>query len=310
MRHVEANWYRDFLFNLSNTKDRYDTAISQSSSGKRLNHLSDDPSDMAYVLNLRSKINQIDQFDQNIGSGTANLSYAEGAINAVQTTLYTIVSLTEQGASENTDTQSRLILADRIDELRDEILNYANTEVNGKFIFAGSNTDTQPFIKGADYLVAGINRPGDVTYQGNTANIDIQADFSVTVSTNIPGSTVFGDSTVAAPPYDIFNRIADIVYNLRNNDTTSLGNDISSMNELIDQLGTSMGTIGNRTAHLREIKGMLTGFRTSLQSKMSSLEDANLAEALSNLSKEEVGLQSTLQVGSRINRVSLMNYLG
>lgn len=310
MRQVEANWYRDFLYNLSMTKGRYDSAVSQASSGKRLNHLSDDPADMSYVLNLRSKIGQINQFDQNINSGSTYLSYAESGISAVQTTMYTIVSLAEQGASESTDADSRNILADRIDELRNEILNYANTEVNGRFIFAGSNIDTPPYVKGADYLVGGITRPGDITYQGDYEYMDIQADFSVTVSTNIPGNEVFGDSTVAAPPYDIFARLADLVYNLRNNDTTALGNDISSMNELINQLGESLGTVGNNVAHLREIKGMLKSFKTSLQSQMSSLEDANMAEAISNLAKEEVGLQATLQVGARINRVSLMNYLG
>jgi flagellar hook-associated protein 3 FlgL len=312
MRAVEANWYRDFLYNLGLTKSRYDTALTQTSSGKRLNHLSDDPPDMAYVLTLRSKIHQVDQFEDNIQSGLAYLSSAESAINAVQNAMYSVVTLAEEGASDPTGAQGRLIIADQIDLIRDEILNYANTEMMGKFIFAGSATDTIPYIKAADTTdpVSGVTVPGVVTYQGNTDIIEIQADFSATVGTNLPGSQVFGDSTVAAPPYDIFQRLSDLIVALREDDTTAISNEISNMNELINQLSEGMGTIGNRTSHLNQIKGLLSAFKVSLQEKMSSLEDANMAEAISNLSREEVALQATLQAGARIQKFTLMNYLG
>jgi len=309
-RHVEANWYRNFLYNLSLTKDRYDTAISQTSSGKRLNNLSDAPADMAYVLNLRSKIAQIDQYDQNINSGLSYLSATESAISAVQTAMYSVVSLAEQGASETTDAQSRRILADQIEEIREEIMNYANSEVNGRFLFSGSLTDTQPY---ADTGAGGTaDRPNIIDYNGDSQTIYIQADFSVTVGINMPGDQVFGDygAPGTPPPYDIFERLATLIEDLNTDDTTDLGTHISTMNEIIDQLGESMGTVGNRVSHLNQIKGMLKTFKTSLQSRMSSLEDADMAQAISNLSKEEIGLQATLQAGSRINRTSLMNYLG
>ncbi|MCP5104086.1 MAG: flagellar hook-associated protein FlgL, partial [bacterium] len=78
----------------------------------------------------------------------------------------------------------------------------------------------------------------------------------------------------------------------------------------INQIDQARGTIGNRTSHLHQIQGLLKTFRTSIQEKMSSLEDADMAQAITNLSREEVGLQATLQAGSRIQRFSLMNYLG
>jgi flagellar hook-associated protein 3 FlgL len=311
MRPVESNWYRDFIYNLTNTKNRYDNAISESTSGKKLNHLSDNPSDMSYVLSLRSKLNQIDQYDKNIESGLGFLNTADSALNTSQNLMYSIVSLAEQGASDGTDAEARRILADRVDEMRNELMNYANTEVMGKFVFAGSATDTQPYTKAADTVVGGITIPGVITYNGNNEDIDIQADFSVTVTTNTPGSQIFGDSTVAVPPpYDVFQRLSDLVVALRQNNTTAIGNEISNMSELINQFGEAMGAYGNRSAHLTEIKGMLKSFSSSLEAKMSSLEDANMAESISNLSREEVGLQAVLQAGARIQRYSLMNYLG
>lgn len=309
MRPVEANWYRDFLWNLTNNKNRFDEAISQTTSGKKLNRLSDNPADMAYVLTLRSKIAQIDQFQDNIETGLGFIKHAESSLNAVETSLYTITSLTEQGASETTGLAERQILADRILEIKEEILNYANTQINGRYVFAGSAFDTQPFDYDPTDPAVG-NRPQGIQYYGNQDTVSIQADFSVTVATNIPGDQIFGDNTAGEPPIDVFERIDNIVEALRNDDTTTLGNEMSTFNEVINQLGQSLGSLGNRMAHLTEIQGMIKSFKTSLQAKMSSLEDADMAEAISNLAREETGLNATLQSGARINRPSLMNYLG
>jgi flagellar hook-associated protein 3 FlgL len=305
MRPVEANWYRDFLYNLGNTKGRYDDAISQASSGKKLNHLSDNPTDMSYVLTLRNKIGQIDQFERNIQSGKMYLSTAESALNQVQNLMYSVVSLAEQGASEGAGADGRNTIANRLDDLRDELMNYANTETVGKYIFAGSMTDTIPYVKAADTtLPSGVIVPGAITYQGNDQNIAIQADFTISVDTNIPGENVF------STPVDIFDRMGDLIQALREDNTTNIGTETGRLSESINQISEAMGTMGNRSAHLLQIEGMLKSFKASLQDKMSTLEDADMAETLSNLAREEVGLQAALSAGSRINRQSLMNYLG
>jgi flagellar hook-associated protein 3 FlgL len=303
LRPVESTWYRSFLYNLTNTKTRYDEAISQTTSGKKLNYLSDNPSDMSYVLTLRSKLGQIDQFEKNINSAYGFLNTSESALDQVKTLFYSVVSLAEQGASEDNGPDERNSIADRVEAIREEIMNFANTEIMGKYVFAGSATDTIPFYVDTAAVVP-PGRPQPILYQGNSDDIDIQADFSVTITTNIPGDQVF------TGPIDIFSRLDDLIENLRNDDTTGIANDISNMNELINQMSESIGTIGNRTAHLQQIHGLLKNFKTSMQSKMSSLEDADMAEAVSNLAREEVGLQATLQSGARIQRYSLMNYLG
>lgn len=310
MRPVESNWYRDFMYNLTNTKNQYDRDISQTTSHKKLNHLSDNPSDMAYVLTLRSKIGEIEQYDKNIQTGLGFVNTASSSLDSVKTMLYSVISIAEQGASETVNNDARDILADRIDELRDELMNYANSEVQGKFLFSGSATSTQPYTKAADTVdpVTGVTIPGNITYNGNSEYINVQADFSVTVATNIPGNEVFG--VTANSPTDVFARLQTLVTSLRNNDTTGIGNEISNMHETINQIGEAQGQLGNRQAHLTQIQGMLKTFKSALVDKKSSLEDANAAEAISNLSRDETSLQAIFQSGARIQKYSLMNYLG
>lgn len=305
MRTVEANMYRNFLVNLASTKSRYDTALSQSSSGKKITRLSDAPADAAHALDLRSKIAQIDQFSRNIDSGGKYLSSAESALNGVTTNLYRVITLAEEGASEVNDAAARATIAEQIDLIRDSLLDLANTQVMGVYVFSGTSTDTMPYIK--DPAEAD---PDTVLYQGNGDVMQIQANFSVQVQINLPGSEVFGANGMAAPPHDIFARLATLRDALLANDTATITAETGSMNELIDQISDSLGQIGNYSSHLNDTKGILTSLRSSLKAKVSSLEDANMAEALSNMTKEEVGLSAVLQVGARINQVSLLDFLG
>lgn len=308
MRAVESVWQRNFLFNLGLTKERYDKAIGEATSGKKLNELSDNPADMAYVLSLRSNIQQIDQFDKNISSAKKYLGTAETALNTVQKMIQRVITLAEQGASDSNSGQPREIIADEIDKIRDSIINYGNTQVMGKYVFAGSNIDTLPFQK--DPVT------GAVYYYGNSENIRIQADFSIQVETNIPGDQVFAAPPAppavppAQPPYDIFQRLADLSTALRADNTTAIGTSISTMHEIVDQINTAVGQLGNRSSHIIDVQNNLKQFKSSLTAKMSSLEDANMAEAITRLTQEEIGLQATLQAGARINKASLMDYLG
>ncbi len=311
MRAVESIWYRNFLDNLGTTKSRFDTAINQSTSGKKITQFSDNPADMSYVLSLRNQIDQVEQYEQNISSGKSWLSSAESALSSIVTNIYSIITKAEQAASETTGAKERKIIATEIEQKRDEIMNIANSEVMGKFLFAGSDTDNPPFTKQADttqVLPSGetITIPGDIVYNGNSDKIQIQADFSIKVDTNVPGDEAFGinDGSI-----DIFGALQKLVTDLKSDDTTELGNDVQAMHEIIDQLNNSIGKLGNNKAHLEDINGQLKQYKSSVTSTMSTLEDADMAEVISNLSREQVGLQATLQSGALINKQSLMDYI-
>jgi flagellar hook-associated protein 3 FlgL len=219
--------------------------------------------------------------------------------------MYRTVTLAEEGASETNEGQGRDTIADEIEEIRDSIISISNTEVMGRFLFAGTDCNTLPFEKDQNQAV-----PDTVLYNGNSDDMLIQADFSVQVEVNIPGSEVFGVGPFApAGSTDIFQRLAELRDALIADDTTAIANSIGNFHEIINQINEAMGRVGNRMRHLQETTGMLKDFKTSLIQKMSSMEDADMAKAISDLKSEEVGLQATLQTGARINNISLINFL-
>ena len=226
--------------------------------------------------------------------------------------MYQGISLAEQGASDTSGGEGREVLATQVEAVRDALLDLGNTEVLGRFLFSGSASDTTPFVKQADTsetLPDGrvITVPGDVVYQGNSDVVQIQADFSLKVDVGIPGDQAFG---IGEGRIDIFAHLQKMVRDLRADDTTALGQDISIMHEVVGQLNDVIGVCGNGTAQLNEVLGQLKQFDGAVKSNLSQLEDANMAEALSDLKQEEVALQALFQTGARIGNQSLLDYIG
>ncbi len=294
MRANESIWYRDMIYYVNLTKLRYDKAIRETTSGKRITRLSDDPSGAAFALGLKSRTNQLEQFERNINTAEAYLSATESALNQITTVLYSAVTKVEEGASETQGPEDRRLIADEFSQMKKQLLTLANTRVMGRYLFSGTAIDTQPFTESGT----------TVTYNGDSGTIDAQIAFAVRVTTNLPGDEVFVNTV------DVFQLFQDIIDHLNSDDTAALQNDVERLGEAINHIQHELGKVGNRRRQLNIVKQNIHDFTNSLKEKISSIEDADMSEAISNLMKEETALRVVLQAGSRIQRVTLFDYLG
>ncbi len=295
MRANESIWYRDALFYINLTKLRYDKAIQETTSGKKIHKISDDPSGAAFALGLKDRRGQIEQFTKNLDTARIYLSNAEDVLNKVQNVLNKVVTDASEGATDTMDLSQKQLIANDIDQLRTQIMDLANTRVMNRYLFSGTLIDTQPFTETG----------GVVGYNGNTNNIDVQIGYSIRVTTNLPGDQVFTNGAD-----DVFQVLADIRDHLNANDSVAVSNDIPRLGSILDNMAHQRGIIGNRMHELDIMRDSLKEFSNNLQEKISEIEDANMPEAISNLMKEETGLRVTLQAASRIQRITLFDYLG
>ncbi len=294
MRANESIWYRDMIYYVNLVKMRFDKAIKETTSGKRINDLSDDPSGAAFALGLKSRAKQLEQFERNINTADAYLSATESVLNQVSNVLFAAVTKAEQGASETQSPEDRRLIANEFEKMKEQLLALANARVMGRYLFSGTAIDTQPFTESG----------GVVNYNGDSGTIDAQIAFSVKITTNLPGDEVFVNTV------DIFQLFQDIIDHLNADDTASLENDVIRLGDAINHIEHEKGIVGNRRRQMKIITQNIHDFTNALKEKISSIEDANMAEAISNLSKEEVALRVILQSGARIQRVNLFDYLG
>ena len=295
MRANESIWYRDSLFYINLTKLRYDEAIKQTTSGKKINKISDDPSGASFALGLKDRKGQIEQFIRNLDTARVYLSNAEDVLNKVQTVLNKAITDASQGATDTMDINQKRLIANDIDQIREQIMDLANTRVMNRYLFSGTLTDTTPFTEVA----------GTVVYNGNSNTIDAQIGYSIRISTNLTGDRVF-----TAPGANVFEVLSNIRDHLNAGNSNAVANDIEDLGAVVDNIAYQRSILGNRMSEMDIMRNSLKEFSTNIQEKISGLEDADMAEAISNLTKEETGLRVTLQSMSRIQRLTLFDYLG
>jgi flagellar hook-associated protein 3 FlgL len=118
----------------------------QISSGKRINKPSDDPLGLSSVLTSRTELNMYSQYGKSINYATGWLSRMESILQNTDDLLSRASELTVQAASATSTADTRIGAAEEIKQIRSEILSNSNSKYVDKFIFSGTQTQTQPFL--------------------------------------------------------------------------------------------------------------------------------------------------------------------
>jgi flagellar hook-associated protein 3 FlgL len=169
----------------------------QLSTGRRIVTPADDPAGAAQALNLQSAIDTNTQLQKNGDAATARLNLEQSSLTQVQNVLQRVRTLTLQANNGTQTNESRSSIAAELSQSLKSLLSLSNTrDSNGEYIFAGSQTSTQPFTQ---------TPSNTFTYAGDAAQRFLQIDSSRQVATNDPGSSVFmqianGNGTFTAVP--------------------------------------------------------------------------------------------------------------
>ncbi len=145
MRVTQEGLYRNMIANIQKKIEDISTYNEQISSGKKLLYLSDNPIDGAELIKFKKTLSDIEQFNRDITMGNTWLKSTQNALENVESQVRSAKSLTEQLATETYDYSNRLDVSYTIDSIASEIMQTANTDINGKHIFSGFKTDSQPF---------------------------------------------------------------------------------------------------------------------------------------------------------------------
>src|SRR5690348_4726833 len=115
------------------------------SSGKQLNAPSDNPTQIAQDLELRSSIAAENQGSSNISSAKAQLTTVDGALSTLTDIMQSVRGIAVEASAGFTNSTQRQALASQVDSLLQEAIGIANTKYAGKYVFAGTaGPYTQP----------------------------------------------------------------------------------------------------------------------------------------------------------------------
>ena len=300
------------LFNraISNRNTEMFKASEQLSTNKRINRPSDDPEGARSALNMKFALQRLDQYERNVSSGERILQATETALGGAREILIRAKELAVQGNNTVLGTEARGALADQVQQLSQQLLSLANTEVNGEYIFSGFKVDTAPFALDDDHPDA----DPAATFAGDTNVKSIQVADGSTIQVQVRGDTTFlGGGTSATG--DIFQTLAELEEAIRAGDTDESSADgipqsIENLDTALDQIISATTTVGARSNRLSSVKESLIAQRETLKTFVSDIEDVDLPDLILEMQKAQTALQATISsAGVVMNLPSLMDFL-
>ena len=116
---------------------------------KSVNRPSDDPEAMGRILGYRTTLSSIEQYSRNIDQAKIGIEYSEMQLEEVCDQLRTAKGLLSMDPG-SADEAVRQQTADDVQDIYDQLLAIANTKLGDNYIFAGHQTDTEPFADCAE----------------------------------------------------------------------------------------------------------------------------------------------------------------
>ncbi|HMO84844.1 MAG TPA: hypothetical protein PKC18_07995, partial [Lacipirellulaceae bacterium] len=155
---------------------------NQISTGRRIMLPSEDAPAARRAVTLQRLIERKTQLASNVDAGQSFLAATDRALADVATALGNIRGVALGVAGTTAAEGERDSALAEVDRTIEHLLAVANTRFRGRYLFAGSQTNVEP------YAQIGTS----IRYAGNDKLIENFSDLDVLFATNAPGSRVFG----------------------------------------------------------------------------------------------------------------------
>lgn len=201
MRITMQSIHRNILGNLNKITTDMNRINKQISSGRQISTISENPVNLVTSLGLHTNLSSIAKYRDNLSFGNTMIVAAENALTQMQDLALRAKTLAIQQANATVNTENRANAAEEARHLWEQSIFLANSQVMGKYVFAGYRTvgytaeEPAPFIAGLaeGYRVNGaVLTPIDV---GDTPPALTEGDLRIN-SIPVPASTDDGLSSI------------------------------------------------------------------------------------------------------------------
>lgn len=292
MRVATRTIYYNLQKKLLSLEERQQKINEQIASGKILNRPSDNPLAMISVLHLRTAWSQVQQYQRNMETTKTWLNLTESALQQVAELIGRAKEIATQMASDTQNSETRALAAKEVDHLLEQVISLGNSDLGGKYIFAGYKVNTVPFAKVGDA----------VQYNGDTNTIQIAIGQEETLPLNKDGQTAFMDSS-------IFTVLGTLKSALENNQTAEIRQQLEDLQNVADYLNNQIVDIGARLNRLEAKQNILKDLDFLFQERISKEEDADISALVVDLKAKELAYQAALLSSVKIHELTLLNYL-
>ncbi len=311
MRATQTTTYRSLQAFLDRTSDRLQSLQLQAATGKRLNRPSDDPTAISPVLSARTQILTSNRYIETIESGLDRIDNMEGYLNRMENVLVRAREISIATVNGTLSAEDRLTYADEMAQLRADLVDSSNAQVDGKFLFSGFSEKTKPFTLNPAYPGVG---QAPVLYNGDNGLIEFEISPNELIDVNLTGNALMlgdadNDGVTDAGSIDIFAVMTTIEEELRANNPAGVEAQMDNLEVGANQIRGYRSLKGNLGARLLAARDHMEQIKIDMEEFRSRFEDADILETITSLEQQQQSFQAALSVTGKVSQLSILDYL-
>ncbi len=257
-------------------------------SGKRINRPSDDPVGIGKVLDYRKTLASFEQYERNIQQAKNRIEFMETTLEGVDELIVDAKNWAVNQSGSSTADRDAAIKS--VQNIREQILQLANSKMGRNYIFSGFQTDRPAFDASGGYN-------GDNGYfsvlTADGAEMQIEAD----------GGRLFQGTE------DVFDALDDLITGLQTDDVALIDAQIDRLIGAQAQVQEVRSENGAQYQQLELSEGQMAKLKMTVEELLDRTEKASVEEAIINLKNQEMAYEIALNTSARIVQPTLMNFL-
>lgn len=299
MRVTENTSYDTIRGSIRRSRERMENLQNQSATLKKLNTPSDDPIGASKVMEIRTNKVNNEQFQINGKMAEMFLGNTDHALGELTDIIVRAKEIALGQSSRASSTElTRLGVAEEVARLYDQAVAVANTRIGERYLFGGYKTQTQPI-------------DADGHYQGDSGQMMTEIGKGVFLAMNVPGGEVFNahSQESVVDPVNLFAEIQNLRMSLLTGNIQGIHQTLERFDQIHGKITGIRSQVGSRMHGLQNM--MQSGDRHNLVNAQlsSAIEDADMAQVVSDLAKEETVFRSALASSQKLIQPTLLEFL-
>jgi flagellar hook-associated protein 3 FlgL len=140
-------------------------------------------------------------------------------------------------------------------------------------------------------------------YVGNGSVNSVQIGSDLSVATNVPGNQLLGSGS------NVIGSLGSLITALQSGTTTDIGNAVSAVTAALKSVSQQRMPLDNTIGELESQDSYLSQEKVTLTSQQTSLVGANLADAATTLSQDELQNSAVMAAAAKVMPQTLLQYL-
>jgi len=302
---IATSTLSQFVLNGSQNSQQQLAQLEQDvSTGNDVTQASDNPLAYDEASQTQATVAQLNGYSNAISSATT----ATTANNSAMTEIYKLVSQASENATSVSSTMSTSqikAVGTQASSLLSQLTSIVNQQdSNGNYLFGGTNNQPPIDTSTGTYNTSanGATTSTEVS-PGNSVQTSIAAGHPGTP----PADGFLYDSSTGV---DVLAALKQTVTDLNNGDASAVQNDLPALTNALNLISSY---VGSTSANMSAVSTASTANQSQITSEdnhLNTLTQTNLPNATVQLQQIQNQYEATLEAGSRILGLSILNYLG